>query len=373
MSGNRKNFMKVFQGRSLQVFCLAACLAIVAGSLSGCREEAGEQNVARPHVTGVTVSTVAATQTDDVYETSGTIRSESTSTIASRVMGVVTSLKVREGEQVKAGQLLLTIDDKDARERSHAAAMALEAARQNKDLNEITWKRYHNLHEQKIISKQDMDQVETRRNVANADYERTRAMAEEAKTFLAFARITSPVDGVVTSKQIDEGSMASPGMPLLVIEALGDAYVEAAIDEGLSGKIRAGMPAEVVIDSQGRHLKGTIREVLPDISPSTRTFTIKIDIPEEGLKSGLFARVKIPVGKRDVLIIPDNAIIRKGQLTGVYVVGEGGVITYRLIREGRVTETGVEVLSGLKPHERIITAGVQKATDGGMIEAEAAQ
>ncbi len=373
MSDINRNFMKDIQGHSLRMCCLALCMAIAGGVLAGCRDKAGEERSTRPAVIGVTLSTLGATRIDDVYETSATVRSESTSIISSRVMGVVTSLKVREGETVKAGQLLLTIDDRDARERMNAASMALEAAGQNRDLSEITWKRYQSLHEQKIIAKQEMDQVETRRNVANAEYERARAMAEEAKTFLGFTRITSPVNGVVTKKQIDAGSMASPGMPLLVIDALGDAYAEAAIDEGLSSKISAGMPADVEIASQNRHLKGTIREIMPDISPSTRTFIIKIDLPDKSLKSGLFARVRIPVGSRDVLLIPESAVVRKGQLTGVYVVDAKGIITYRLIKEGGSSGKGIEVLSGLKQNERIITSGVSRAIDGGIVRGEAPQ
>jgi RND family efflux transporter MFP subunit len=173
---------------------------------------------------------------------------------------------------------------------------------------------------------------------------------------------------VVTKKQIDIGSMASPGMPLLVIEALGNAYAEAAIDEGLSSKIKTGMPVEVTIDAQRRRLNGTVRDILPDISPSSRTFIVKIGLPDKELKSGLYVRVKIPVGKKEVLLVPPGAVIRKGQLTGVYVVDAKGVITYRLIREGLKSDQGTEVLSGLSPHERIITAGMDKASDGGIIQ-----
>jgi RND family efflux transporter MFP subunit len=353
--------------------CFLACMIMLGSVLTGCQARPGKEGIQRPTVTGVTITTMMPVQTDEVYETSGTIRSDRTSIISSRVMGVVTSLMVREGDRVKAGQLLLTIDDRDARERMNAAAMALESSRQNSDLNEITWKRFSVLFEQKTISNQEMDQIEAKRNMANADFERARAMAEEVKTFLAFTRITSPVEGVVTKKQIDIGSMASPGIPLLVIEALGDAYAEAAIDEGLSGKIKTGMPVEVTIDALERRLTGKVRDVLPDISPSSRSFIVKIELQDKDLKSGLYARVKIPVGKKDVLLVPTGAIIHKGQLTGVYVVDAKGVITYRLIREGLKSSQGTEILSGLYPHERIIVAGIEKAVDGGVIGSEVSQ
>jgi RND family efflux transporter MFP subunit len=344
-----------------------------SGLWLGCQERAGKENATRPSVTGVTVSAVALSQVNEVYETSGTIRSDRVSVIASRVMGAVTSLHVREGDFVKAGQLLITLDDRDAFQRVKAASMALEAARQNMDLTETTWKRYRNLYDQKALSGQEMDQFETQRNVAKSEFERAKAMMEEAKTYLAFTRIVAPADGVVTKKQIDMGSMASPGMPLLVIEALGDAYVEAAIDEGLSGKIKTGMPADVNIESSGKHLKGTIREILPDINPSSRTFLVKIGLPDKELRSGLYVRVMIPVGMRRAIFVSEKTIVHKGQLTGVYVVDAKGVITYRLIREGTLADKGIEVLSGLFPNERIITDGIDKAIDGGVIKAEIRQ
>ena len=370
----RENDMKEIQGvRFLTIFCLFVCMTMFSGLWLGCREKAGKEYTARPSVIGVTVSAVALSQVDELYETSGTIRSDRVSVIASRVMGAVTSLHVREGDFVKAGQLLITLDDRDAFQRVKAASMALEAARQNMDLTETTWKRYHNLYDQKALSGQEMDQFETQRNVAKSEFERAKAMMEEAETYLAFTRIVAPAAGVVTKKQIDMGSMASPGMPMLVIEALGDAYVDAAIDEGLSGKIKAGMPADVNIESFGKHLKGTVREILPDINPSSRTFLIKIGLPEKELRSGLYVRVKIPVGMRRAILVSEKAIVHKGQLTGVYVVDAKGVITYRLIREGTLADKGIEVLSGLFPNERLITDGIDKAIDGGVIKAEIRQ
>jgi RND family efflux transporter MFP subunit len=353
--------------------CFLACMIMLGSVMTGCEARHENKGIEHPPVTGVTITAVMPVKADEVYETSGTIRSDRTSIISSRVMGTVTSLMVREGDRVKVGQLLLTLDESDARERMNAAVMAMESARQSRDLNEITWKRYRTLFEQKTISTQDMDQIEAKRNMANADYKKAKAMAQEAKTFLAFTRIVAPAAGVVTKKHIDIGSMASPGMPLLVIEALDDAYAEASIDEGLSDKIKTGMPVEVTIDALGRRLNGKVRDILPDISPSSRSFIVKIGLPDKELKSGLYVRVKIPVGKKEVLLVPAGAIIRKGQLTGVYVVDAKGVITYRLIREGLKSAQGTEVLSGLYPQERIITSGIDNAVDGGIIGSKGRQ
>jgi RND family efflux transporter MFP subunit len=199
-------------------FYLLTAVALLIGLLGACKKESPEESMKRPVVDGVKVADVALSVVDDIYETTGTVRSDRESLVASRVMGVVTSVLVREGDHVAAGQLLLTIDDRDAVQRLRAAEMALEAADQNRVLAETTWRRYRNLYEEKAISRQEMDQVETQKKVAQAEYERAKAMAEEAKTSLSFTRVKAPVSGRITQKRIETGSMASPGMPLLVIE-----------------------------------------------------------------------------------------------------------------------------------------------------------
>lgn len=354
-------------GRSLRMLCFIACMAMAGSLWLGCSEKTGEEAIKRQSVTGVTVSTITLSRADEMYEASGTVRSDRTTVLASRVMGTVTSLNVKEGDTVKAGQLLLTLDDTDARQRARAATMAAQAARQKKTLAEVTWKRYQGLFDRQAISRQEMDQVQASKDMAEAEYERAMAMAEEAGTYLAFTRIVASSPGVVTAKHTDVGSMASPGMPLLTIEGIGDAYVEMHADEGFAGRITSRMGVEVIIDAMKKTLKGTIREVLPDIDPGTRTFTVKIDLPDKNLRTGLFARVLIPVGARELMVVPRSAIVRKGQLAGVYVVADNRVITYRLIKEGPATGSGIEVLSGLKHGERIITEGSGKAVDGGIV------
>ena len=307
---------------------------------------------------------------DDVYEVTGTVRANSTSIVASRVMGVVTSLPVREGDTVKAGQVLLIIDDRDAVQRVHAANMAVESAKQSQSLAEKTWQRYKNLYDENVLSRQEMDQMETQKKVAEAEYERIKAMAEEARTYLSFTRVTAPISGRITEKRIDAGSMATPGMPLLVIEGGGSSYIEASIDAGLGDKVKTGMVVEAMVETMDRPLAGMIREVFPSVDPLSRTFTVKVEIRNASLRSGLFARVRIPVGKREAILVPDQAIVQKGQLTGVYAVDGQGIVTYRLIRKGNTSAGGTEILSGLTVNDRIITAGIEKVIDGGVLTGE---
>ncbi|MEI8129325.1 MAG: efflux RND transporter periplasmic adaptor subunit, partial [bacterium] len=116
----------------------------------------------------------------------------------------------------------------------------------------------------------------------------------------------------------------------------------------------------------GKTLKTKITTVVPSVDPMTRTFKIKLDT--KGLNSGLYAKVQIPVGKKDAIAVPQAAIVQKGQLTGVYTVDENNIISYRLIKTGKNLGDKVEVISGLTDGDKIIVSGVEKAVDGGEVK-----
>lgn len=358
------------QNRSgLNKACLVILIILFAVTAAACKDKR-EEAVKRPEITGVKTETVKVSKVDDIYEVTGTVRSTLTSLVASRVMGTVNSIPVREGDYVKKGQLLLTIDDRDAAQRLQAADMSAEATKQSQVLAETTWRRYKKLYDDNVVSRQEMDRIETQKKVADAEYNRVKAMAGEAATYLSFTKVTAPVSGRITEKRIDAGSMATPGMPLLVIEGGGSSYIEVSMDAGIGNAIKTGMAVEAMIEPENRPVAGIIKEVFPAVDPASRTFTAKIGFKNANPRSGLFARVQIPVGKKEVMIVPSQAVVRKGQLTGMYAVNEQGLVTYRLIRAGKVTSAGTEILSGLKANDRIVTAGIEKVIDGGVISGE---
>jgi len=367
--------------RALPVFFL---LLATGFFLIGCGEKIapGSAEVKRQTISGVSIATLIPASIDEFYEAVGTVKADHTSTIASRMMGTVTSLLVKEGDTVENGQLLLTLDDRDVVQKVKAAeagyqeaTKALESVKQNRELTGITYERYRKMFEEKAISRQEMDQFETQKKVAGLEHERVQEMVNraaaglsEAKIFLGFTRVTSPIKGRVTEKKTEVGSMAVPGMPLLTLEDIAAFHAEVTIDESLSGKLRTGLSVLVSIEAIDRQMPGKIKEILPVVDPLSRSFIAKVSLSGAGLRSGLYARVKIPSGKKEVLLAPQSAIVEKGQLTGVYAVDGQGIVTYRLIRTGKAYDGNREILSGLKPNDRIIVQGVEKAKDGGIIE-----
>jgi RND family efflux transporter MFP subunit len=350
--------------------------------VSGCREKEHPNTLKRPLVTGVTLSKVEPASVDSYYQTTGTIRAKTVSQVAGRSMGAVTSVRFKEGDSVKAGQLLLTIEDRDLNQRVagaesalQEAQKALEAADQNRKLAAVTFTRYNNLYQQKVITQQEMDQIETQKKVAQSEYDRvsamvnrTRASLEESRINQGFAQIKAPISGRVTEKKIDLGSLATPGQPLLTIEDTSQLQVEAFVDQQKTGRFKTGDPVTVIPDTTGTPLSGTINEIVTAVDPATRTFLIKILIKGPELRSGLYCRVLIPDGKKDTILLPKQVIVERGQLEGVFVVDLQGVMTYRLIRTGKLVGDKKEILSGLKGGEQVVISGLDKAVDGGVIK-----
>ena len=355
--------------RSIYALLITVMTGVI---LAGCGDKVkpGVHEVKREQVTGVKSEVLKPSDVDEYFETTGTVRAKTISVIASRMMGTVTSVRVKEGDRVGAGQLLLAIDDSDVVQKVKAAEKGLEGAKQQQSLSDITYQRYKKLYDEKALAGQELDQIETSKKVADIEYERAKAMLAEARVYHGFTRITSPVSGVVTEKKIESGSMAVPGMALLTVEDNSSFRVEVNADERLAGRLKTGMAVSVFIEALNRELEGKVTEVVPSIDPMTRSFIVKIALSDKDLKNGYYARVDIPVGKKQSLLVPKKAVVEKGQLTGVYTVDKNSVIAYRLIRAGKLYGDRVEILSGLNPGDSVIVDGVEQAVDGGILTSQ---
>ncbi|MBU4262877.1 MAG: efflux RND transporter periplasmic adaptor subunit [Proteobacteria bacterium] len=364
-------------------------VAVLSLLSAGCQDKIGPgtAEVKRPVVSGVQTGEVVAAAVDEYYESSATFKAKTESVVAARMMGTVTMLQVKEGDAVKAGQLLLTLDDRDVRQKINGAQAALAeaesgvaAAAKQKELAQTTYGRFKNLFDGKALTRQELDEAETRMKVAELEYERfgemvkrARAGLAEAKVYQDFTRVTSPVDGVVKTKQIELGTMAMPGVPLFIIEDNSSFRLEIGVNETLVDRLAPGLPVVVTIPATGKELSGKISDVVPAVDPRTRNFLVKIDVAGPGLQSGMYANVRIPVGKRSTILLPMEIIVEKGQLNGVYTVDGNNVITYRLVRLGKVYGDKKEILAGLQPGEKVITGGVDRAVDGGLLQGDKGQ
>src|SRR5439155_1045993 len=252
-------------------------------------------------------------------------------------IGNVLEVRVHEGDRVRRGQVLVVIDSAQPRAALDGARAALSAARQQISaadaecgLADATFRRYQDLYSKKSLSPQEFDEVKARRQTALARRESARAAEAQAQAAVEQAQVgvndttlRAPFDGVVTRKTADPGALATPGSPLLVVEDTRGYRLEASVDEGEVRLVHPGQSAEVSLDALGAAaLSGRVTEIVPAADPSSRTFTVKIQLPADSrIRSGLFGRARLPRGKRQALLVPRTAVVEHGQLEALYVIG----------------------------------------------------
>ncbi|HOX82036.1 MAG TPA: efflux RND transporter periplasmic adaptor subunit, partial [Chryseolinea sp.] len=233
-------------------FALTATLLLTSGvlfiSCSGNNHE-GELKKEKPvHVTVAS----ATTQSDNTIQASGQIESKETAIISTRMMGFITNIKVKAGDKVEKGQLLVTINNADIlAKRAQAVAMVSEAEAALKDAQK-DYERFVQLYEQNSASQKEFENATLRFNSIQAKTEAAKQMQREAEAMLTYANLTAPFSGVITQKNIDAGSMANPGVPILIMEQTGNYQVIASISESDIANVKEGNKVLVTIKSTGR-------------------------------------------------------------------------------------------------------------------------
>jgi RND family efflux transporter MFP subunit len=197
------------------------------------------------------------------------------------------------------------------------------------------------------------------------------ARAEIASTQVmrGYAKIAAPFDGIVTVKHTDVGGLAAPGAPLLTLEDNRRYWLEVSVPDSQIRGLGPRQSLQVSIEAAAFSGAAAISEILPAADAATRTTLVRLDIPARGgLRSGLFGRAAIPLGRRQTIQVARQAIVERGQLQGVYVVGQDNIARFRLIRTGATRQDAVEVLSGLTSGEQIVLAGIERVSDGVRIQ-----
>jgi RND family efflux transporter MFP subunit len=364
---------------------LGALLAMVS-LLAGCSGEKAKTGPTLETVSGITLLTARNTTVPDYVEATGTVRAAQSAQLASQVMGTITHVSVHEGDRVRRGQVLITIDEaqqhaayQSAKAGLQASHEAIAAADADYALAESTMQRYQMLYEKKSVSPHEYDEVKARlasakarRDAAHANQEQAEATVVEANTVVGFTRIRAPFDGLVIEKLADPGAMAAPGVPLLMIEDPSRFRLEAAVDESQIATARLGAEVPVTLDSLGPQvITGKVVQIVPAADPASRSFTVKIDLPPNPqVRSGIFGRAHFPRGERQSMRVPQTALLHRGQLEAVYVVGKDEIASLRYVTLGKADGNDVEVLSGLDNGERIVAQAGNRELSGKKVGAQ---
>jgi len=284
----------------------------------------------------------------------GTIRAVHQVSVAPKLLAKVVEVNVTAGANVEKGQVLVRLDDADLRARLGQAESSLRQAKAEQSQAQIDYDRLKRLIEQGAASQIEWDRAQTRLEAAEARVEQAREAVAEARTLLEYATIRSPIDGIVVDKRVEVGDTVSPGQELVSLYDPTRMQLVAQVRESLARKLEVGEPIGVHVSAIGKTCEGQISEIVPEAETASRTFAVKVTGPcPPGVYTGMFGRLQIPLGTEEVLVIPEEAIRRVGQLTLVDVT-DGEVVYRRAVELGRRFVDGVEVLAGLHAGERVV-------------------
>lgn len=370
------------------------------GGFFGCGEKI--EPGTKPSSPGTTLKAAVAqarlSQQPLIYEAVGTVQARTASTLSSKVMGTILHIRVREGDPVKAGEELVVLDSRwittqlqqaeaglaEARKAETAALAALEAARARAVQAGKAFERTRKLLEGEAATREDFEAAQAAEESTRAAVSQAEAMLEASRYRVRQARaavegaqvsrkdtvVLSPYDGKVTAKMVEQGDMAAPGTPLLSLEKAGEYQVEVILPESYIRNIRTDQKVHVAIPAASdQAFEGTVETIVPQADVKSHTFLLKAKLPAHpALKPGLFARVAVPVGEDQLLLIPTSAIVSQGQLTGIYVVDKENIARFRLIRTGRAFGDQTEIVTGIDPGARFLVAPPPQTVDGARIE-----
>jgi RND family efflux transporter MFP subunit len=278
------------------------------------------------------------------------------STVSAQIAGRIVELRFDIGDYVKKGDVIVRIDERSAAralEASEAQVLEAQAALANARAN---YERSRQLLAQKFISQAALDQAEAAYKSAQARVSALVAGAGAAATERSFAIVVAPYSGVVSARHVELGEMATPGRPLMTGFDPSTLRVVATVPQAQVAAIQAGGKARIEIPSLARWVDVKTMTIVPQADPRTHTSRIRLELPAEvrGVVPGVYARAHFVVGKAPRLLVPRAAVLRRSEVTAVYVVDGGNRVHLRQVRLGAAgDEASVEVLAGLKPGERV--------------------
>ena len=346
----------------------------------------------------VTVTDIHPAVQPIVYEAVGTVKARLSATVSSKLMGVIQNFKVKEGDRVKEGDLLVVLDDRQvvaqldqaraalaaAQKAETGAVSARVAAEAGAQQARLSYARNQKMLAGGAITQENFEAVDAQYKQAQAALAQAEAMVEAARSRVKEARaavdaaqvarkdaqVMAPFDGEVTAKMADAGSLAAPGTPLLTLEREGGYRVDLVVPEAYIQAVRTGQAVTVRIPSiENTSIAGTVDVIIPSADQGSRTFVVQVGIPTvASLRSGMFARVPLTIGQQQMLRIPASAVVRQGQLTGVFIVDEKNIARFRLIRTGRQFGDQVEVISGIQDGTRLVSAPPVQLSNGSAVE-----
>lgn len=314
---------------------------------------------------------------------SATLKGTSDVTIKPQVSGQLMEVCIVEGQQVKKGDVLFKIDSRDAALELESAEANLLAAQASESSAKLEYESTQNLYEKKIVSKYMLDNAENEYKQAQASTAQAKASADRARVNLGYCTITAPVDGVIGSIDVFAGDQVNQGTYLTMVSGNAKMYAEFSVSESIleersqaevkdNESLLALLPDVTFLFKNGAEypLKGRITSITGTVDRTTGTLTCKATFPnpDGGLYSGVQGTVVVPIEEKDVIVIPQQAVVRLQNKSLVYKVGEDNCAYSTIVTTvGISSERDLVVTSGLEVGDVIVTEGANNVYEGQMV------
>ena len=342
---------------------LAALCVLALGSclVTGCKKE--EARPSRPAATPyeVEVVTVQPGPFQEALFATGSLRARESVTLQAERAGVVEAVRFVEGQPVRAGDVLVRIDDSELQAQ-------LESAKARLELAAATDKRDRALLEGRLISEATRDQNLAGLHTAEAEVKLIEAQLKKT-------RIVAPFDGIAGLRRVSEGAYVTPGTAIATFQDIGVLKLDFTLPERYLQNLRRAKTVNIRIAGVGEPVTGEIYAVEPAIDAATRSLQVRANVPNKGrlLLPGAFAEVEVLLGEvPDAILIPPIALI-PGLKDQKVFVHKNGRAEERVVELGLRTADGVHVLSGLQPGEEVIVSGILQLRAGANVRVRPAR
>ena len=297
----------------------------------------------------------------------GTVTARQQVQLSSRLSGYIRAMSVRDGQAVKAGQLLFEVDPTNVLGQVQQAQAGLAEAESALTDARSNYNRFKELYAQQAIPEKQWDQVKSAYAVAQARAAAARGGISTAQSQLRYARVTAPFSGIITRKFMQNGDLASPGQPILALADTSRLEIQSSVSGILYRSLHIGQKVAVISD--GRSVYATVLDLVGAADAMTHTHMVKLSLPADStLQAGDYVSVEVPVTRRQVMVVPAAALLDRAGIPGVFVVDAQGIAHYRMVRPGQSTPEGVEILSGLSTGETVVVGNLAAVNNGDHIE-----
>lgn len=345
--------------------------------LSSCSSDKEKNIESNDQPIAVSVSKSSSNSNNGFVSASGKLVAKNSVNVSTRMMGYITGMNIEVGQNVRAGQLLVSINASDIQAKGGQANAQISQAQANFNSAKKDYERFSNLYKTQSASQKELDDMRARYEMAQAGLQAAQQMKNEVIAQYRYTNVTAPISGTVTAKYASQGDLANPGMPLLTIESPSSLQAQVLISEQNIPQINEGMSVEITMKSLNKTVSGTVSEISKSAANTGGQYMVKINLHNASdLLPGMFVNVQFPFknsGKinqdfQESVMVPKSALVENGQLTGIYVVSAQNTAVLRWLKVGKTFGDQVEILSGLNNKEPYIISSNGRLFNGAKIQ-----